>query len=122
MDQQEIKRRTKEYAKRIIKLCRSLPDTWEARQVADQLFRAGTSVGAHYRAACRARSKMEFISKMSIVLEETDESLYWLEIIAETKVLQEKLLLSLMQEGNELIAILASTINTSKRSHPRDAK
>ena len=113
MDQQDMERRTKEYGKRIIKLCRSLPDTWEARRVADQLFKAGTSVGAKYRAACRARSKMEYISKLSIVLEETDESLYWLEIIAETKLLQEKLLLSLMQEGNELIALLASTINTS---------
>ncbi len=122
MDQQEIKRRTKEYAKRIIKLCRSLPDTWEARRIADQLFRAGTSVGANYRAACRARSKSEFISQMSVVLDETDESVYWLEIIAETKMLQEKLLLSLMQEGNELIATLVSTINTSKRSHHRDTK
>jgi four helix bundle protein len=116
MDQQEMKRRTKEYAKRIVKLCRSLPPTWDARRVGDQLFRAGTSVGANYRAACRARSRADFISKLSIVLEETDESLYWLEIIAETKLLQEKLLLSLMQEGNELISILVSTINTSKRS------
>src|SRR5262245_5158522 len=116
MDQQEMKRRTKEYAKRIIKLCRSLPDNWESRRIGDQLFRAGTSVGANYRAACRARSKSEFISKLSIVLDETDESLYWLEIIAETKMLQEKLLLGLMQEGSELTAILVSTINTSKRS------
>ena len=110
-----MKRQTKEFAKRIIKLCRSLPDTWEARRVSDQLFRAATSVGVNYRAACRARSKTEFISKMSVVLEGTDESLYWLEIIAETKMLQEKLLLSLMQEGNELLGILISTINTSKR-------
>ncbi|HEY7161766.1 MAG TPA: four helix bundle protein [Acidobacteriota bacterium] len=116
MDQQEMKRRTKEYAKRIIKLCRTLPETWEARRVADQLFRAGTSVGANYRAACRARSKVEFISKLSIVLEETDQSLYWLEIIAETNLLQEKLLLTLMREGNELVTILISTINSSKRS------
>lgn len=116
MDQQEMKRRTKEFAKRIIKLCRSLPESWEARRVSDQLFRAGTSVGANYRAACRARSKSEFVSKLSIVLDETDESLYWLEIIAETKMLQEKLLLSLMQEGTELTAILISTINTTKRS------
>jgi four helix bundle protein len=116
MDQQEMKRRTKEFAKRIIKLCRSLPETWESRRVGDQLFRAGTSVGANYRAACRARSRAEFISKMSIVLEETDESLYWLEIIAESKLLQEKLLISLIQEGNELCAIFVSTINTSKRS------
>jgi four helix bundle protein len=122
MKQEEMKQRTKEFAKRIIKLCRSLPDTWEARRIGDQLFRAGTSVGANYRAACRARSKSEFISKLSIVLDETDESLYWLEIIAETKLLQEKLLLSLMQEGNGLVAILVSTINTSKSSNRRDTK
>jgi four helix bundle protein len=122
MDQQEMKRRTKEFAKRIIKLCRSLPDSWEARRVSDQLFRSGTSVGVNYRAACRARSKSEFVSKLSIVLEETDKSLYWLEIIAETKLLQEKLLISLMQEGNELIAILVSTINTNKSSNRKDPK
>lgn len=116
MDQQEMKRRTKEYAKRIVKLCRSLPNTWEARRVGDQLFRAGTSVGANYRAACRGRSKPDFISKLSVVLEEADESLYWLEIVSETKMLQQHLLKSLMQEGNELVAIFVSSINTSKRS------
>jgi four helix bundle protein len=116
MDQQELKRRTKDFAKRIIKLCRSLPDNWESHRIGDQLFRAGTSVGANYRAACRAQSRAEFISKMSIVLEEADESLYWLEIIAETKLLQEKLLISLIQEGNELCSIFVTTINTSKRS------
>lgn len=80
MNQQEMKKRTKEYAKRIIKLCRALPDGPENRRISDPLFRAGTSVGANYRAACRARSKPEFISKL--VLEESDESLYWLAQVA----------------------------------------
>jgi len=118
MDQQEMRTRTKEFAKKIIKLCRSLPDTWESRRIADQLFQAGTSIGANYRAACRASTKAEFISKMSDARQKTDESLYWLEIIAETKLLEEKLLISLIKEGNELIAILM----TNKRTDRRDLK
>jgi four helix bundle protein len=70
-----------------------LPENREARRIGDQLFRAGTSVGANYRAACRGRSRADFISKLGIVLEEVDESLYWLEIISETKQLEPPLLL-----------------------------
>ena len=99
MNQQEMKTRTKQYAKRIIKLCRSLPETHEGRIISDQLFRAGTSVGANYRAACRARSRADFISKLGVVLEEADESLYWLEIISETKQIHPSLLDSIMKEG-----------------------
>ena len=116
MYQQEMKKRTKEYAKRIIKLCRALPDNSESRRISDQLFRAGTSVGANYRAACRARSKAEFISKLGIVLEEADESLYWLEILTETRQVNPPLVDSLIKEGNELVAIFVASINTSKRS------
>jgi four helix bundle protein len=74
--QQEMKNRTQQYAKRIIKLCQSLPETLVGRRINDQLFRAGTSVGANYRAACRAGSRADFISKLGLVLEEADESLY----------------------------------------------
>lgn len=70
MNQEEMKKRTKEFAKRIIRLCRNLPDTREAQRIADQLFRSETSVGANYRAACRGRSRPDFISKLGIVLEE----------------------------------------------------
>jgi four helix bundle protein len=115
VNQQEMKVRTKEYAKRIIKLCRSLPEGLEGRRISDQLFRAGTSVGANYRAACRARSKADFISKLGLVLEEADECLYWMEIVAETKQIQPSLLESLIKEGNEIVAILVASINTSKR-------
>ena len=76
-----MRRRTEEFAKRAINACRQLPNTREGRLIGDQLFRSGTSVGANYRAACRARSKADFISKLGIVLEEADESLYWLEIL-----------------------------------------
>jgi len=115
MTQEEMKMRTKQYAKRIIKLCRSLPQTLEGRRISDQLFRAGTSVGANYRAACRARSRADFISKLGLVLEEADESLYWLEIISETKQLNPSLMLPIIKEGNEITAIMVSSINTSKQ-------
>ena len=77
MNAEELKTRTKEFAKRIIRLCRSLPRSRESRLIGDQVFRSGTSVGANYRAACRGRSKAEFIAKLGVVLEEADESLYW---------------------------------------------
>jgi four helix bundle protein len=116
MNQQEMKKRTKEYAKRIIKLCRALPNTLEGRRISDQLFRAGTSVGANIHAACRGRSKAEFVSKLGVTLEETDESLYWMKIITETKQIEAARFQSLLAEGNELVAIMVSSINTAKRS------
>jgi len=114
MDPEQMKRRTKEFAKRVIHLCRQLPNTREARLIGDQLFRSGTSVGANYRAACRARSRADFISKMGVVLEEADESLYWMEILAETKIMKADLLAPLMQEADELVAIFVSSLNTAK--------
>ena len=88
MDQNEMKRRTKEFAKEIIRLCRKLPGNREGRLIGDQIFRSGTSIAANYRSACRARSKAEFISKLSIVEEEADETLFWLEVIKEMKKFQ----------------------------------
>ena len=114
MDQGEMKKRTKEFAKRVINLCRHLPDTREGRLIGNQIFRSGTSVGANYRAACRGRSKAEFIAKLGIVLEETDESLYWLEILSETQVVKASLLEPLMKEANELVGIFVASIKTAK--------
>jgi four helix bundle protein len=110
----ELKLRTKAFAKRIIRLCRSLPRTEECYLIRRQMFRAGTSVGANYRAACRARSPADFVSKLGIVLEESDETLYWLEIIAETEIVAKKPLESLMRENNELISIFVASLNTAK--------
>ena len=87
MNQKEMKRRTKEFAKEIILLCRKLPNNREGRLIGDQIFRSGTSVAANYRSACRGRSKAEFISKLSIVEEEADETLFWLEVIKELNIL-----------------------------------
>ena len=115
MDPEELKIRTKEFAKQVIFLCRQLPDSREAGLIGDQLFRSGTSVGANYRAACRARSKADFISKLGIALEEADEALYWLEILLETNIVQANLLSGIMAEANELVAIFVASLNTAKR-------
>jgi four helix bundle protein len=114
MDQEELKVRTKDFAKKVISLCRQLPATQEGRLVGGQFFRSGTSVGANYRAACRARSRADFISKLSIVLEETDESLYWMEVLSESRIVNSKPLTDLMNEAKELIAIFVSSLNIAK--------
>jgi four helix bundle protein len=114
MDPSEMKRRTKEFAKRVINLCRSLPKTEEGRLIRNQLFRAGTSVGANYRGACRGRSKAEFIAKLGIALEEADETLYWMEILAETGSMKAERMAPLMKEANELISMIVASLKTSK--------
>ncbi len=114
MDQAEMKERTKDFAKRVINLCRQLPDTREGRLIGNQIFRSGTSVGANYRASCMARSKAEFIAKLGIVLEEADETLFWLEILSETKVIKANLLEPLMKEADELVAIFVVSLKTAK--------
>ena len=81
MNTEQLKQRTKDFSKQVINLCRLLPDSREGRLIGNQIFRSGTSVGANYRAACRARSKADFIAKLGIVLEEADETLFWFEIL-----------------------------------------
>jgi four helix bundle protein len=116
MTSEEMKTRTKKFAIQIIKLCRLLPKNREGRLIGDQLFRSGTSVAANYRAACRARSRAEFISKLGIVEEEADERLFWLELIQELKLCQDNLVPSLMKEGNEILSIVVSSINTARKN------
>ena len=116
MDRNEMKSRTKEFAKDIIKLCRKFPNDMEGRLIGNQIFRSGTSTAANYRAACRARSTADFISKLSIVEEEADETLFWLELIKEMEIVDKTLLNSLMQENNEIIAIIVSSIKTARNN------
>ncbi|MEW6410039.1 MAG: four helix bundle protein [Nitrospirota bacterium] len=111
MNRNEMKKRTKEFAKRIIDLCRKLPDNREGRLIGNQIFRSGTSLAANYRAACRARSINEFISKLSIMEEEADETLFWLELIKEIEILDKSMLNSLIKENDEIIAIIVSRGN-----------
>ncbi len=109
MTENELKIRTKQFGLRVIKLVSVLPKTVEGRAIANQLVRSGTSVGANYRAACRGRSKAEFISKLGTVEEEADESAYWLEMIIEAGLIKPKRVEPLLQEANELVAIMTAS-------------
>ena len=99
-----------------MKLVDALPNTVSGRAIANQLVRAGTSVGANYRAACRGRSKAEFIAKLGVVIEEADECEYWLELIMDDKLLPEDKVKLLHQEARELAAIFVASVRTAKSS------
>ena len=121
MNEMELKERTKAFAKRVLKVVDALADTPKCRVIAYQLTKAGTSVAANYRAACRARSLAEFIAKLGIVEEEADESAFWLEIIVDDEILPVKLLEGLLQEANEITAIMSASRITAKRSANRQS-
>jgi four helix bundle protein len=111
-----LKLRTKQFAIRIVAVVRSLPRTREADVIGRQLLRSGTAVAANYRAVCRARSHAEFISKMNIVVEEADETVFWLELLTDTGVVPAEKLALLFKEGNELLAICAASLRTAKHN------
>ncbi len=115
VDKEALKRRTKQFALRVIRLTESLPKGRTAEVIGRQLLRSGTSVGANYRAACRAKSTADFISKMGTVEEEADESLYWMELLVEAGTVKAEQLEALMKEADELLAITVASINTAKR-------
>src|ERR1051326_3672917 len=108
MDKRELQNRTKQFALRVFKLVEALPRSAAGRAISSQLVRAATSVGANYRAACRARSRAEFAAKLGIAVEEADESLYWLELIHQGKLVSEAKLRLLLKEADELTAILTA--------------
>jgi four helix bundle protein len=113
MDKEKFKARTKAFALRVIRLVEALPKNQTTAQViGKQLLRSGTSVGANYRAACRAKSTAELITKLNIALEEADESLYWMELIVEAELIAPNKLDSLMQESNEIVAMLVASLKT----------
>jgi len=109
-----LKERTKSFALRIIGLVDGLPVGRTAEVIGRQLLRSGTSVGANYRAACRAKSVADFIAKMGIVEEEADECIYWMELLVEAEILPQTRLQPLMAEADELVAITVSSIKTAK--------
>jgi four helix bundle protein len=111
MDETELKKRTKQFALRVIRLVAEVEKQKNAaaRTIANQLSRAGTSVGANYRAVCRSRSKAEFASRLGVVEEEADESCFWLELIIETGIMKPALVEPLLQEANQLVAIVAAS-------------
>ena len=114
MDAQELKRRTKDFAHRCVKLCLALPEDYLCHHIRKQLIRSSTSVACNYRAACIAQSKSDFVSKLSIVIEEADESCFWMEFIVEEELLEEEKVLSLLNEGRELAAIFVASRKTTR--------
>ena len=121
MTTDEMKLRTKKFSLMIIDLAEKLPTTYIVKVVANQIVRSGTSVGANYRAVCRVRSDREFISKMNIVLEEADETLFWLEVIKEKLWISKRELETIWKEGNELTAIFVSSLKTvNKRMNSKN--
>ena len=115
VNQEELKQRTRQFALRIIRLVESLPQGRTAEVIARQLLRSGTSVGANYRAACRAKSTRDFISKMGIVEEEADETLYWMEVLSEADIVESEKLALLMKEADELLSIVVASIKTARK-------
>ena len=128
MKADDLKKRTKQFALRILKLVAALPNTVEGRAIGGQLVRAGTAVAANYRAACRGRSKAEFIAKLGIVEEEADESAFWMELIIEAELLKAPKVEALLTEAIELRKIMArSRISASRalkqsKSTPRESR
>ena len=109
MTTDELKARTKRFALRVMTLVDVLPNTVIGRVIANQIMRSATSVGANYRGACRARSRAEFISKIGVVEEEADETAFWLELIIDSKIRRIKQITPLLEEANELAAIMAAS-------------
>ena len=114
MNAEDLKKRTKQFALRVLKLVDALPNNTQGRAVGGQLVRAGTSVASNYRAACKGRSQAEFIAKLGTVEEEADESAFWLELIIEGSLLKPKLVEPLLNEANELTRIMASSRITAR--------
>ncbi len=114
---EDLKSRTKSFALRVIRLSQSLPKTLEASVIGKQLLRSGTSVAANYRAACRARSNAEFYSKISIVIEEADETLFWLELLQDAAIINPALLQDLCKESEEIIKIMVTARRNSKKKN-----
>jgi four helix bundle protein len=112
---EQLRERTKSFALRIVKLFRALPKATEAQVIGKQLLRCGTSVAANYRAACRARSRAEFIAKLGVVLEEVDESVLWIEMLIDLGILKKERTAQLLGEARQLTAIFTASRQTAKQ-------
>jgi four helix bundle protein len=116
MDKKEFLKRTMNFGLRVIRLVQSLPKQQVAAVLGHQLLRAGTSVGANYRAAVRGKSRADFIAKMGIVEEECDEALYWMEMLIESGLVKSALLKGLIDEANQILSIVVASIRTARRN------
>ena len=115
--QAQIKHRTKQIGLNVIKLIDELPNKPSAWAIARQIIRSSTSIGANYRAACRAKSTPDFLNKLKIVEEETDETIYWLEILEESGLISSDKIFELKKETNEILSIVVASINTIKKNN-----
>ncbi len=115
MNEEQFKQRTRQLALRVIRLVDALPKTLTSQTIGKQILRSATSVGANYRAACRAKSPADLINKLKIVEEEADETLYWLELLVEAGIVSESRLSDLMAEADEIIAMTVASIKTLRR-------
>ena len=119
MNRDELKKRTKEFALRAIKLVDALPRKTSAEVLGKQLLRSATSVDANYRSACRGRSEAEFVAKLGIAIEEADESEYWMELIGEAGLMKKPRVEPLCREASELVAIFTASVRTSRNTAAR---
>jgi four helix bundle protein len=115
MNSEAMKNRTKSFALLVIRLCRTVPRTEVSRIICRQLLRSATSVAANYRAVCRARSTPDFTSKLGIVLEESDETLFWIELLVETGAVALENARASLMEANELVSIFVASLRMVKR-------
>ncbi len=116
MNADELRARTRTFALRVIRLVQALPQNYIAEILGKQLIRSATSVGANYRAACRAQSLRMFVAKMSIVVEEADETVYWLELIRDAGLIKAELLTGLLLEAEEIVKIMSSSRKTARQN------
>jgi four helix bundle protein len=123
MNSEEMKARTRALALRIIRLAESLPNTPTANVIRNQMLRCGPSVGANYRAACRAKSRPDFVSKMGTVEEEADETIYWMELLIDADIVKRSRIAELLDEADQILSIVISSIKTAKgiRAIPQSA-
>lgn len=119
MDEVAFKKRTKDAAQRVIRVVEALPRTKTADVIGRQLLRSGTSVGANYWAACRGKSPADMIAKLAIVEEEADESVYWLELLADAGILPHERLADLIDEFDQILAMIVASQKTLRRNNPK---
>jgi four helix bundle protein len=114
---EDLRKRSKDFALRVLRMFRALPRTPDAQEIGRQVLRSSMSMAANYRAACRARSRPEFFAKLSIVVEEMDETVFWLEMLVDGQIVPEPKMRELLKEANELVAIFAASRRTMRERH-----
>ncbi len=116
MDKITLQQRTKQFALRVFHLTKAMPRTAESQVISRQIVRSASSVAANYRAACRGRSRAEFLAKLGIVEEESDETVFWLEMIMEAEIFKKEKITPLLKEANEIVSIIVASLRSAKKN------